>query len=172
MSLHVAVAATPPDRTIPAHDLEEKPMLWAWLRFARATVEAKVNHLDDDAARRRLVPSATTLAGVLSHLTTVERHWFGTVLGGVTRAMPFDPARPDGDWDTARVTGTELLADYRRACDDSDAVINDLAMDSVGAQTDGDYTLRWAITHVFGDTVRHAGQADILRELTDGKRGW
>lgn len=41
-----------------------------------------------------------------------------------------------------------------------------------GAQTDGDYTLRWAITHVFGDTVRHAGQADILRELTDGKRGW
>lgn len=56
------------------------------------------------------MPSATTLAGVLSHLTTVERHWFGTVLGGVTRAMPFDPARPDGDWDTARVTGTELLA--------------------------------------------------------------
>ena len=44
------------------------------------------------------------------------------------------------------------------------------SMDST--QTDGDYTLRWATTHVFGDTVRHAGQADILRELTDGKRGW
>ncbi len=88
MSLHVAVAATPPDRTIPAHDPEEEPILWAWLRFARATVEAKVNHLDDDAARRRLMPSATTLAGVLSHLTTVERHWFGSVLGASPGRCP------------------------------------------------------------------------------------
>ncbi len=47
MSFHVPVAATRPDRAIPAHDLDDKLMLWAWLRFARATVEAKVNHLDD-----------------------------------------------------------------------------------------------------------------------------
>jgi len=118
------------------------------------------------------VPSATTLAGVLSHLAIVERHWFGTVLGGGTPSMPFDTVRPDGDWDTEGVTGTELLDDYRRACADSDTVISRTAMGSVGAQTDGDYTLRWALAHVFGDTVRHAGQADILRELTDGARGW
>lgn len=78
MSLHVTVAATPPRRTIPAHALGDKPMLWAWLRFGRATVETEVDDLDDCAARRRRVPSATTLAGVLSRLTTVEQHWFGS----------------------------------------------------------------------------------------------
>ncbi len=72
MSFHVPVAATRPDRAIPAHDL------------------------DDNAARRRLVPSATTVAGVLSHLAIVERHSFGTVLGGGTPSMPFDTIRPDG----------------------------------------------------------------------------
>lgn len=106
MSFHVPVAATRPDRAIPAHDLDDKLMLWAWLRFARATVEAKVNHLDDNAARRRLVPSATTLAGVLSHLATVERHWFGTVLGGGTPSMPFDTVTPDG-------TGTRKASPVR-----------------------------------------------------------
>lgn len=87
--------------------------------------------------------------------------------------MPFDAARPDGDWDTAGVTGTELLTDYRQTCVDSDAVISRLALDSVGAQADGDYTLPWVLAHVFGDTVRHAGDGpDILRQLTDGTRGW
>jgi hypothetical protein len=32
-------------------------------------------------------------------------------------------------------------------------------------------TLRWVIAHMTSETVRHAGHADILRELIDGVTG-
>ncbi|MEU0568430.1 DUF664 domain-containing protein [Nonomuraea sp. NPDC005983] len=47
-----------------------------------------------------------------------------------------------------------------------------LELDSIGAQTRGDYTLRWAMVHVTMDTSRHAAHADVLRELLDGEWGW
>ena len=31
--------------------------------------------------------------------------------------------------------------------------------------------LRWVLAHLLEETARHAGHADILRELTDGKVG-
>jgi hypothetical protein len=84
--------------------------------------------------------------------------------------MPFGPDDPDGDWRMAEDdNNSTLLARYRTACDASDELIASLSLDSTGAQTTGDYTLRWAITHVTMDTSRHAGHADLLRELLDGR---
>lgn len=65
-----------------------------------------------------------------------------------------------------------MLDRYRAACAASDEVIGSLDLDSAGAQTTGDYTQRWAMAHVTMDTSRHAGHADLLRELLDGERGW
>ncbi|MEV5540632.1 DUF664 domain-containing protein [Saccharopolyspora shandongensis] len=48
-------------------------------------------------------------------------------------------------------------------------MIDDLELDSTGAQAADDYTLRWALCHVALDTARHA---DLLREQRDGARGW
>ena len=172
MSHHVPTATRSPQREIPAHGIGEKEMAWAWLRFARATVEAKVAGLGDEPLARHLVPSPTTLAGILAHLTTVEQHWFSNVLGGQSLTMPFDEDLPDGDWVTDGVGVATLLARYRGACAGSDEVIGALAMADTGAQETGNYTLRWALFHVLGDTMRHAGQADILREQTDGFCGW
>jgi uncharacterized damage-inducible protein DinB len=172
MSHRVPTATQSPQREIPTHGSGEKEMAWAWLRFARATVEAKVAGLGDELLARHLVPSPTTLAGILAHLTTVEQHWFSNVLGGQSLTMPFGEDLPDGDWMTDGVGVATLITRYRGACAASDEVIGALAMADTGAQETGDYTLRWALFHVLGDTMRHAGQADILREQTDGSCGW
>ena len=173
MSQHVPVAAAAHGRRIPAHQLGDKEMLWAFLRFARATVVAKTDSLSAEQLRQSHVSSATTLGGIVKHLVTSENHWFGNVLGGLGLSMPFSPADPDGDW---RIEDGEdaasLVAAYRAACEISDQVISALELDSTGAQTDDDYTLRWALTHLIAETNRHAGHADLLRELTDGVRGW
>jgi uncharacterized damage-inducible protein DinB len=171
MSRHVPLAQAP-GRRIPAHQLDEKEMLWAFLRFARATVVAKTDGLCTEQLTRRHVGSATTLGGILSHLTCVEYDWFANRLGGSTVLMPFGPDDPDGDWYTGDADGTELVSRYREACAASDEVIAALDLDSTGAQTDSDYTLRWAMTHLVAETQRHAGHADLLRELTDGACGW
>ncbi|WP_460962068.1 DinB family protein [Parasphingorhabdus pacifica] len=148
-------------------------MLRAWLQFGRDTVVGKVRGIADDGAEYNPTKSTTTLGGIVKHLTTVEQHWFQEVLGGARLPMPFGPDNPDGDWvveDDETLSG--LVTRYREACRTSDIVIADLALDSIGAQTAGDYTLRWALCHVTLDTGRHAGQADIIREQWDGERGW
>ena len=173
MAHHVPVAPYTEERRIPGHRLGEKDMLWAWLRLARATVEAKATGLSPAQLRVRRVRSETTMGGLLTHLVTVEQHWFGNVLGGQGHPMPFGEQDPDGDWRVADDDDVEgLLGRYRAACAASDEVIETLELDGLGAQTSGDYTLRWAMVHVTMDTSRHAGHADLLRELLDGERGW
>jgi uncharacterized damage-inducible protein DinB len=171
MSQNVYVV-TAPGRKIAAHQLGEKEMLWAFLRFARVTAVAKTQGLTPGQLRQAHVGSATTLGGILKHLSGSENHWFGNVLGGVDHPMAFSPADPDGDW---RVNPGEdaasLAAMYRAACDSSDVVIAAMDLDATGPGPD-DYTLRWALTHLIAETNRHTGQADLLRELTDGARGW
>lgn len=174
MAHHVPLAPRAEGRRIPGHRLGEKEMLWAWLRFARATVEAKTTGLTPAQLRLPVpLPSGTSLGGLLTHLVTVEHHWFGNVLGGRGHPMPFGPDDPDGDWRVAEDDDPDtLVTRYREACTASDEVIAALALDEVGAQPTGDYTLRWALAHVTVDTSRHAGHADLLRELLDGERGW
>jgi uncharacterized damage-inducible protein DinB len=172
-SYHVPVASRAEGRQIPGHGLGEKDMLWAWLRFARATVVAKVTGLSEEHLRLRLVPSETTMGGILTHLRTVEQHWFGEVLGGMAVRMPFHAGDPDGDWRLAEDDHLEgLVRAYSAACSASDQIIGDLELHSMGAQTTTDYTLRWAMAHVTVDTSRHTGHADLLREILDGERGW
>lgn len=173
MAHHVAVAAHTEERRIPGHRLGEKDMLWAWLRFARATVAAKAIGLSESQLRAKLLSSETSVGGLLTHLVTLEQHWFGVVLGGQKHTMPFGADDPDGDWRVGEYDDLDSLLDrYHAACVASDKIIGSLELDSVGAQTTDDYTLRWAMTHVTMDTSRHAGHADLLRELLDGERGW
>ncbi|MBB5936670.1 DinB family protein [Streptomyces zagrosensis] len=173
MSLHVPIAHAAKARVIPAHQLSEKDMLWAFLEFARATVIAKVAGLGDQELRQPHVPSGISLGGILKHLVTGENHWFANVLGGRELPMPFSVNAPDGDWWLDAEEGPEqLVTSYQAACNTSNTVIASLPLDSTGKQRDSDYTLRWALCHLIAETNRHAGHADLLRELTDGARGW
>lgn len=65
-----------------------------------------------------------------------------------------------------------VIGVYRDACAHSDSTIGELEMDTPGdvAHWSGDQaaTLGTLFVLMVGETARHAGHADIVRELIDG----
>ena len=130
----------------------EKDVLLGFLDYLRAAVIAKTDGLGEPRVRTPGVPSGTNLLGLVKHLTHVERHW---VLGDTVSdwQATFHP-RPD-----------ESVADIVDAYRETNARVNAVV-------ADGDVAaLRWTLTHLIEETGRHAGHADILRELADGATG-
>lgn len=157
----------------------EKETLAALLDLQREAVIAHCEGCSDEDLRKRLVDSETTILGIVKHLGFVERWWFGKRFAGDTLeslARPMDPTAPtQGDWDADfRIEAdesTDLILDfYRQEIDRSRAIVaaTDLETRAVDRP---DVTLRWVMCRVIWDTARHAGQADILRELVDGTTG-
>ena len=141
-------------------------MLETFLDLYRGIVTRKVSGLSTMDATRRLVPSRTTLAGLIKHLAAVEREWFQGVLAG--RPVPA------GDWDVRDGDTVEsLIADYLAACAASRDICRGFALDdTVPSGRLGRVSLRWIYVHLIEETARHAGHADILREQTDGATGF
>jgi len=153
---------------VPQNDAHERDTLTAFLAFQRHCLLKKCEGLTEAELRRALVPTGTNLLGLVQHATVGERYWFGYhVAGG-----------PDEDWDFGMVvpagTSAESVLDgFRRAAADSDAIIAATELDALTkvAVHDGPKTLRWVLTHKTTELARHAGHADILRELIDGTTG-
>ncbi|WP_433279891.1 DinB family protein [Pseudonocardia xinjiangensis] len=144
----------------------EAATLVEFLGYKREAVIRKALDLSDDAAHRVGVPSGTSLAWLIKHLTASERLWFG----GAT----FDEWEAASQLD-AGATVPDLIAGYRRAIQESDAVIATWTdLDHVVAAPDSPRprcTARWILQHMITETARHAGHADILREQIDGSVG-
>jgi uncharacterized damage-inducible protein DinB len=145
----------------------------SFLDFHRGVIVRKVIDLPLSAAATQLVPSRTTLAGLLRHLTVVEREWFQTVLSEHPPAAEPSTPRADASW---AITDADTVADLR------DAYVEECARSRAAVATHelshvvrhpvlGEVSLRWIYVHMIEETARHAGQADILRELTDGATG-
>ncbi|GAA2715367.1 DinB family protein [Micromonospora olivasterospora] len=152
----------------------ERAVLESFLDLQRAIVLRKVRGLTDADARRRLVPSATTLGGLLRHLALVERNWFVCLLD----PGPGDVYLTSEEEATASFALAEsdtvesLAAGYERACARSREIAARFDLDHVVPHPQlGEVSLRWILTHLIEETARHAGHADILRELTDGSTG-
>jgi uncharacterized damage-inducible protein DinB len=143
----------------------ERPMLEKWLDVHRDTVVGKVTGLSEVDIRRRLVPSLTTVGGVVKHLRWVEAGWFGRLLG--ERAGDHRRSHPR-DWEFTvqpEDTAESLVAEYRAACAASRAVAARFALDDVVPHdVMGEVSVRWVFVHLIEETARHAGQLDILRE--------
>ncbi|GIM93381.1 DinB family protein [Paractinoplanes toevensis] len=155
---------------VPLDDDGELDTALAFLSFARSCVLKKVGGLDDEQLRRRLVVSDTTLLGLVQHLTDAERYWFGYTVAGDQRfaEVDFDMVVAPGR------SAEEVIAGYRAAIADSDALIRAAGgpESRTASPVNGEArTLRWVLAHMTGETVRHAGHADILRELIDGVTG-
>ena len=155
---------------VPLNDDGEVDTALAFLSFSRSCVLKKLDGLDEEGVRRLLVPSGTTLLGLVQHLTGAERFWFGYTMTGdsrygdptVSMTVPADQS------------GGQVIAGYRAAIADSDALVRAAgSLDVRTAQPVGDQprTLRWVLAHMTNETARHAGHADILRELIDGVTG-
>lgn len=143
----------------------ERPMLEVWLDTFRDTVIDKITGLSEVDIRRRLVPSLTTVGGVVKHLRWVETGWFEYLLaarsGDNRRAHPRDwefTVQPDD-------TAASLIEEYQTACARSREVAKDFALDDVVPHHSmGSVSVRWIYVHLIEETARHAGHLDILRE--------
>lgn len=160
-----------PDELVGTSD--ERAVLEAFLDLYRDIVVKKVSGLPAEAAHRRLVPSATTMAGLVCHLASVEREWFQAILGQRPPSEVGVRVADDG-WNVgAERSIDELVADYQQACADSRQRAAEFSLaDTVPHPRLGRVSLRWIYVHMIEETARHAGHADILREQTDGTVGF
>ncbi|GEN79643.1 DinB family protein [Actinotalea fermentans] len=157
-----------------------KADLHRYLRSAREALVWKLDGLSEYDARRPLTPTGTNLLGLVKHVSSVDVDYFGACFGRpFDEPLPWfaDDAEPNADfWVPADVTRADVLGLAERAWAHSDATIEALPLDAVGHVAwwgDGgqDVTLHRLLVHMVAETHRHAGHADILRELIDGAAG-
>ena len=166
----------------------ERETLEGFLDLQRAVAVHKATGLSEDLVRQRLVPSLTTVAGIIQHLGTAERYWFRARMvgdgwsypgwpvegarGGVGPADPADGEDPDAEWAVpSTLTMDDVVADYLRACDEARAIAAELPLEALAVVPGerGHYvSLRWVYGHMIAESARHNGHLDILRELLDG----
>ncbi|MEQ3553316.1 DinB family protein [Pseudonocardia nematodicida] len=146
-------------------DADELTQLTAFLDEYRTAIDATLDGLTEEQARRRLVPSATTLLGLLCHVAFVETVWFGQTVTGTSRAELGIPEsveesfRPSDDDTVASVR-----ARYREVCARSRRAIAGLGPDDVVRGRGRPVTVRWLHLQVLKELAHHSGHADILRE--------
>ncbi len=144
-----------------------------FLDFLRATVETKVTGLDFEKAFEAVVPpSKLTPAGVVKHLTGVERFWLSIDFAGADLPWPWTEADPHGNFaPTPGDTLASTVADYQFECERSRRAIEGSGLDDPARGEGMTFTLRWALTHMIEETARHCGHLDLMRERIDGHTG-
>lgn len=156
-----------PDQKPPRSVGGERETLQALLQYLRDSMVRKVSGVDEVAARRSPVGSGTTLLGLTRHLTHAESLWILQRFAGRDDALPDGSVRPD---DTLAGAVDAYRANWERV----DSVVASAASLDQPCQAIGDgapANLRWVLMHLLEETARHAGHADILRELIDGQTG-
>ena len=132
----------------------------------RAELNACLDGLTEEQARRSLVPSRTTLLGLVKHATFVEKVWFDEGITGRPRAEIGLPPTPDESFilDPDDTIATIQQA-HREACESSRRAASSLDLDDlVRGNRRGPLPLRWVYLHVLRELAAHCGHADILRE--------
>lgn len=161
-----------------------KADLLRYLQEGRDALVWKLDGLSEYAVRRPLTPTGTNLLGLVKHVASVELGYFGDTFG-----RPFfdaDPpswwyseeSEPNSDmWATADESREQIVGLYRQAWEHSNSTIKTLPLDAIGRvpwwpEERREVTLNHILVRVISDTQRHAGHADIVRELIDGSVGY
>lgn len=164
---------------------DEKASLEAFLHNQRALMVWKLDGLDLAQATRPVVPSGTSLLGMVSHLTAVEIWWFGDVTAGGDYQLEGDLAEwlqriktaweADDDDADFRIeppdTIATVVARYEAAIAVANEIIGRYPLDHISPNR-REVSLRWVLLHMIEETARHAGHADLARELVDSTTGY
>lgn len=128
--------------------------------------------LSEAEARRRLVPSKTTLLGLVKHATFVERVWFDEAVTCRPRSELGIPLDPDESFDlSAADTIESVRTAYVQTCAASRKAVEHLGVDDiVHGNRRGPLPMRWVYLHVLRELAQHCGHADILREQVLAER--
>lgn len=157
-----------------------KDILKRYLQTARSVMLWKLDGLSEYDMRRPMTRTGTNLLGMIKHLASVELGYFGPTFD---RPWPeplpwFDEgSEPNADlWVTAEESSNDMINLYRRAWVFCDETIDNRSLDDIGhvpwwPEEHSAATLHHVLIHVIAETNRHAGHADIIRELIDGSVG-
>lgn len=157
----------------------EKLMLLNYLQSSRDAILWKLEGLSERDMRWPMTRTGTNLLGLVKHLAYVELGYFGDVFdrpAGIPSPWDDENAPDNADmWATADESSEAVISLYRQAWAHADTTITELALDAPGTVPwwgdKGDVTLHRILVHVIAETARHAGHADIVRELIDGEAG-
>jgi uncharacterized damage-inducible protein DinB len=163
----------------PMTENDPKADLHRYLQVAREALLWKLEDASEYDIRRPMTPTGTNLLGLVKHVASVEAGYLGDVFGRpFGESFPWfdDDAEPNADlWATTEESRAQMVDFYRRVWAHSDETIADLPLDAPGKVPwwgeRGDVTLHRILIHLIAETHRHAGHADIVRELADGAIG-
>jgi uncharacterized damage-inducible protein DinB len=134
------------------------------LQYQRESFARKLGGVDEQAARRSPVPSGTTLLWLATHMADAELLWV------LIRFAGCDEEVLATDVDSIEAALARYRATWSRVDDVVDAA-SGLDQRTVATGSESPVTLRWILLHLLEETARHAGHADVLRELIDGTAG-
>ncbi|TFD31201.1 DinB family protein [Cryobacterium cryoconiti] len=161
-------------------DANAKADLQRYLQGGREALLWKLDGLSEYDVRRPVVRTGTNLLGLVKHLAGVEVGYFGETFGRpFAESLPWmdEDGEPNADmWATLDESRTQIVDLYRRVWAHSDATIKALDLDAIGhvawwPEDRSQVTLQRVLVHLVSETHRHAGHADLVRELIDGAAG-
>jgi uncharacterized damage-inducible protein DinB len=158
---------------------DPKAQLHRYLQIAREALLWKLDGLSEYDSRRPMTPTGTNLLGLVKHVASVEAGYFGETFGRpMDEPFPWldEGAEPNADlWATAGEPREQIVNLYRRVWAHSDETIQALPLEAAGRvpwwPPETEVTLHRILVHMIAETDRHAGHADIIRELIDGAVG-
>ena len=159
---------------------DPKAVLHRYLQSGRDALVWKLDGLSEYDIRRPMVPTGTNLLGLIKHVASVELGYLGDTFdrpSGVPLPWFAPDAEPNADmWATADESREQIEGLYRRSWEHTDTTINELPLDAVGhvawwPEERRTVTLQQILVHMIAETHRHAGHADLVRELIDGTVG-
>ena len=163
-------------RVDPPIAADERSMLLAFLDYQRETMIWKADGLNEEQARYAPGPPENSLASLIQHLAYVERWWFRICFAGETDVeLPWSQEDPDSDFRVPEGTPFgDVVAFYRSEFERANEIVRNASSleETSKVPAHGEHpTLRWILLHMIEETARHAGHADITRELVDGVKG-
>ncbi|GAA4179650.1 DinB family protein [Gryllotalpicola koreensis] len=159
---------------------DPKRTLKRYLQRQRDALVWKVEGLSEREVRRPMTPTGTNLLGLVKHVAHMEYGYLGEVFGRPADdpiLLDFETAADNDDmWARSDESAADIVAFYRRAWAHGDATIDALSLDDLGfvpwwPPERQHPTLHLVLVHHIQELARHAGQADIVRELTDRRVG-
>lgn len=146
---------------------EERETVLALLQYQRNSFVKKVRGVSDEAARQSPMASGTSLLWLVKHMARAESLWMLHRFAGQDAVIEEDEVGP-GDTLPSAITA------YQQTWMRTDAVVADARSLSELCREVGNeapVNLRWVLMHLLEETARHAGHADVLREMVDGETG-
>ena len=159
---------------------DPKDTLVTYLQSGRDAMLWKLDGLGEYDVRRPLTRTGTNLLGLVKHLASIELGYFGETFGR-PHGFPLPWFEPDAEinadmWVPPEESRESVVGLYHRAWEHAAGTFAVSELDTEGRvpwwpADEPPVTLHRILVHVTAETHRHAGHADIVRELVDGAAG-